>query len=62
MTDLLTPQEVAAWLKVSTRTVRRLTSRGELRAVYPGRYPRYTEREVGAFVRSLEGGKRRRVA
>jgi excisionase family DNA binding protein len=60
VSDLLAPEDVARILKVSVRTVRRLTSRGELRAVYPGRFPRYTEREVEAYIASLS--KRRRVA
>lgn len=60
--DLLTPRDVAERLRVSTKTVQRLTARGELLAIYPGRYPRYTEREVAAFVRTLEGHRRRRVA
>jgi excisionase family DNA binding protein len=58
--SLLTPQEVAERLKVSVKTVQRLTSRGELRAVFPTRYPRYTEREVDAYQISLEGSRRRR--
>ncbi len=33
---LLSPREVAAWLKVSRRTVRRLVLAGELKAVRVG--------------------------
>lgn len=49
MTGLLTPAEVAAILKVSIRTVRRLTASGQLRPVYVGRLPRYTNAEVEAY-------------
>lgn len=62
MTDdvLLTQHEVAAILRVSVSSVKRLTSEGRLRAVHPtpGR-TLYTRREVSAFVAHLEG---RRVA
>lgn len=60
MTELLTPQEAAIRLRVSTKTVQRLTARGELQAVYPTRYPRYTERALEAYQAHLEGGRRRR--
>ena len=62
VTAWLTPPEVAALLKVSTRTVQRLTASGELPAVYPTRFPRYSAREVESYQRRLEGRKRRRVA
>ena len=61
MTDLLTPQEAAVRLRVSTKTVQRLTARGELRAVYPTRFPRYTEKSLEAYQAYLER-RRRRVA
>lgn len=60
MTRLLTPRDVADLLQVSTKTVQRLTATGELEAVYPTRYPRYTEKAIEAFQHRLE--KRRRVA
>lgn len=50
MTELLTPQEVAAWLKVSVRTVRHLTRTRQLRAIYVGRLPRYKVRDVEAYI------------
>lgn len=59
MTEVLTPQEVAERLKVSTKTVQRLTRDGYLRAVYLGRLPRYTDRAVEACLRSLESPRRR---
>ena len=62
MTAWLTPQEVATILRVSARTVQRLTAAGELRAVYPTRYPRYSPRDVEAYQHRIEGRKRRRVA
>lgn len=62
MTEVLTQSEVADRLRVSVKTVQRLTSRGELRAIYPGRFPRYTTREIEAYVSTLEGRKRRRLA
>jgi excisionase family DNA binding protein len=61
VTELLTVQEVADRLKVSTKTVQRLTSSGELRATYIGRLPRYTERDLEACVTTLSR-RRRRVA
>ena len=62
MTELLTKDEVAVRLAVSVRTVQRLTARGELAAVYPARWPRYTERALDAYVARLEQRRRRRVA
>ena len=61
VTQLLTQREVAERLQVSVKTVQRLTRADRLHAIYPARYPRYTEREVDAYARSLEG-RRRRVA
>jgi excisionase family DNA binding protein len=61
MTELLTPADVAGKLKVSRKTVQRLTARGELRATYIGRLPRYTERDLEACIASLTR-RRRRVA
>jgi excisionase family DNA binding protein len=62
VTELLTQEDVARLLRVSVRTVQRITARGELRAVYPARYPRYTARSVEAYQHALEGRKRHRVA
>lgn len=50
MTRLLTTNEVAEILGVSARTVRRLIASGQLRPVYVGRLPRFTEAEIGAYV------------
>jgi excisionase family DNA binding protein len=61
MTSLLTVADVAERLKVSTKTVRRLTSAGELRVTYIGRLPRYTERDLEACIVAL-ARRRRRVA
>ena len=49
MRRLLTPNEVAEILGVSARTVRRLVSSGQLRPIYVGRLPRFTEQEVEAY-------------
>jgi excisionase family DNA binding protein len=46
---LLTTDDVAAILGVSARTVRRLIASGQLRPVYVGRLPRFTEAEVEAY-------------
>jgi excisionase family DNA binding protein len=50
MTRLLTPSEVADVLQVSVRQVRRLVASGQLRPVYVGRLPRFTETEVRAYL------------
>ena len=49
MTRLLTTNEVAAMLGVSSRTVRRLVASGQIRPVYVGRLPRFTEAEIEAY-------------
>jgi excisionase family DNA binding protein len=59
---LYTQADVAQLLRVSPKTVQRLTRSGELRAVYPGRYPRYTQKALDSLIASLEGRRRRRVA
>lgn len=43
---MLTRQEVAARLRVTPKTVDRMTLRGELRVHRVGRFPRYLWREV----------------
>lgn len=60
MTAVLTVDEVAKRLRVSRRTLYRLVAAGRLRPIHPtpGRTA-FTEREVEAYVASLE---RRRVA
>ena len=50
MTQLLTLDEVAAVLRVSVRTVRRLVASGQLRVVKVGRLPRVTESELQAYL------------
>lgn len=50
MTELLTLDEVAARLHVSTKTVRREIAAGRLRPVYVGRKPLVTEREFEAYI------------
>jgi excisionase family DNA binding protein len=50
MTDqLLTTADVAAKLQVSERTIRRLIASGQLRPVYVGRLPRFTDEELRAY-------------
>jgi excisionase family DNA binding protein len=53
MTVLLTPDDVAAQLQVSRRTVERLVKEGRLRPIRIGRLPRFEQREVDAYVASL---------
>lgn len=48
--QLLTPSEVAERLQVSRRTVQRLVASGQLRPVYVGRLPRFTLKELDAFL------------
>lgn len=58
---LWTLDEAAERLRVSRRTVNNLISRGRLRVVHVcGRSPRVTERELVAYVASLEREARRR--
>ena len=49
MTPLLTTNDVAEILGVTPRTVRRLVSSGQLRPIYVGRLPRFTEDEIQAY-------------
>ena len=49
MTRLLTTDEVAEILGVSSRTVQRLVASGQLRPVYVRSLPRFTEAEVEAY-------------
>ena len=49
MERLLTTNDVAEVLGVSPRTVRRLIASGQLRPVYVGRLPRFTEAEIRAY-------------
>jgi excisionase family DNA binding protein len=53
MTELLTPIEVAAQLRVSRRTLERLVAQGRIRPVRIGRLPRFEQREIDAYVASL---------
>jgi excisionase family DNA binding protein len=46
---LLTLDEAAAVLRVSVRTVQRLVASGQLRPIYVGRLPRFTEAELQAY-------------
>ena len=52
---LLTREEVAARLKVTTRTVAEYQSRGELAGLLLGNRWRYTEEAVRAFLEALPG-------
>lgn len=58
--ELLTTEDLRRILGVSERSIRRLVAAGRLRAVHPTPgTTRFTQREVAAFIASLEG---RRVA
>lgn len=59
MVVVLTLDQVAERLQVSRRQVNRLVREGRLRPVRIGRSPRITERELEAFVASLEPHRRR---
>ena len=50
MRPLLSVAEVAAYLNVSTKTVRRLIGRGELRSVRIGRSIRIPEEEIECLI------------
>lgn len=50
MTRLLTLKEVAAVLRVSVSTVRRLVASGQIRVVKVGRKPLVTEKEIETYV------------
>lgn len=50
MTELFTIAEVAARLRVSERTVRRLIAAGRIRPKYVGRRPVVTDREIDAYL------------
>jgi excisionase family DNA binding protein len=50
--ELLTVQEVAAWLKVEPQYVYRLASSGSLLRVYVGRYVRIPVASVRAYVKA----------
>lgn len=56
---VLTLDQVADRLQVSRRTVNRLVAEGRIRPVRIGRSPRVTERELSAYVASLERPGRR---
>ena len=47
---LLTPRETAEWMKVSTRTLRRLVERGEVPALRVGRQVRFDPAELASYV------------
>ena len=49
MNRLLTTNDVAEILGVTPRTIRRLVASGQLRPVYVGRLPRFTEAEIQAY-------------
>jgi excisionase family DNA binding protein len=50
--ELLTVQQVAAWLKVEPRYVYRLASSGSLLRVYIGRYVRIPALSVRAYIQA----------
>lgn len=49
MERLLSTNDVAEILGVSTRTIRKLVASGQLRPIYVGRLPRFTEAELEAY-------------
>lgn len=54
MTLLLTLEEVAAALRVSKKTVRRLVAAGRIRVKHVGRRPLVTSTELEAYIASLD--------
>lgn len=50
MERLLTTEDVARVLGCSPRTIRRLIASGQLRPVYVGRLPRFTDAELQAYL------------
>jgi excisionase family DNA binding protein len=50
--ELLTVQQVAAWLKVEPQNVYRLASSGALLRVYVGRYVRIPAASVRAYIKA----------
>ena len=54
-TRLLTLDNVAKRLAVSTRTIKRLTAAGRLKPVHIGRAVRWRADEVAAFIEELSG-------
>lgn len=48
--DLLTPEEAAGRLKISTRTLRRLARRGEIAVVRIGRAIRFRGQDIDAWI------------
>lgn len=50
MTDLLTLDESAQRLRVSTRTVQRLIASGQIRPIHIGRRTLITVKEIEAYV------------
>ena len=56
---LLTPNEAAAYLAISVRTLRRFTKKGIVRCVrYPGRIVRYAFTDLNHFVDQQSIGKK----
>ncbi|QGH70898.1 helix-turn-helix domain-containing protein [Pseudactinotalea sp. HY158] len=50
---LLTPDEAAAYLAISPRTLRTLAARGDIGRRYLGSSPRYERTDLDAYVDSL---------
>lgn len=48
--ELLVPEEAAARLKVSTRTLRRLVARGEIAVIRIGRVVRFRVEDIDAWI------------
>ena len=53
---LLTIEQVAEQLQISTRTVRRLMDRDEIKGFMIGKRWRFTQSEVDAFVKRQQNG------
>lgn len=58
--ELLTPKEAAAHLKVSTRTLSRITDAGKLKAIHlTPQTPRYAPADLQAYINGLRSNAAR---
>lgn len=58
VTELLTLEQTAERLHVSTRTVRRLVERRELRPTHVGRHRFFTDREIEIYLATPDARRR----
>lgn len=56
---LLNIEQVAEQLQVSTRTVRRMTDRDEIKSFRVGKRLRFTQSEVDAYIKHQQEAERR---